>query len=131
MDPTEVLRQADQAISDGFLDSAAYHLMTYSEWRRAGGFEPTIGCATPGQPMLMGDQFEGDCYLSLADARRHDKRPPRLYRVTLLVENADRIAGRHVVEEVSRHTMYEAINAAKESLPGNHRLVEVISAVVV
>lgn len=61
-----LLRQADQAISDLYLDFAQECLNGYTKWRIANGQEPLDVAGT----RLRGDKFAIDCQDRLYDALR-------------------------------------------------------------
>lgn len=57
MDPKECLRQCDQAISDGDIETARDRLADYAGWRRRGGYEPVEVAGT----LMRGDAFAHYC----------------------------------------------------------------------
>jgi hypothetical protein len=66
MDPKQALIDADQAISDLDLDTAADRLFDYYQWRTGGGFEPSGDWY---RDSARGDFVAADCVRRLQDRR--------------------------------------------------------------
>lgn len=72
MDPKACLAEADQAISDGDLDTARDCLAAYTYWRQSGGFQPV----EVARGSLRGDSFARWCATRLETACMHHRPRP-------------------------------------------------------
>lgn len=127
MEPDKALILADQCISDGDLNGAAYALMEYSEHRRGGGYQPLEVAGS----LMAGDQFEYYCTTRLESQRLHVRSANREYVVTLRVRSQVDgcvLAVFQHAYQVRAPSLYEAMIVAKnQARVGNLEVLDVVS----